>query len=225
MQNSLAVSPLAASLDLGLPLGDLTKAFTEAVAQAEDTGVRVAVLSVTGGGDGPGAAGVHEVNAWERALRRWERLDALTVVIADGPSGGPALEVLSASDLRLAGDGLLLTLPGTAETGFWPGTVLHRLTHRVGARATRRLSLLTDPATPLTAQEAHSLGLVDEVCGPGRCEELLAEVTGRLPARLEPALLRQLVSDAAHTSYEEALGVHLAACDRVLRRATAGSAA
>lgn len=217
MQNSLAVPRLATSLDLGLPVGDLAKALTVMAGQAEDVTARVVVVDLTGGRGAPGPSGVHEVNIWERALRRWERLDAVTVAVAEGACGGPALEVLSASDLRLADHGLQLTLPGTPETGFWPGMVLHRLVHRIGASATRRLSLLTDTTGPLTADQAYALGLVDDVCRSEQIEERLEEVNHRIPARMEPALLRQLVADAAHTSYEEALGVHLAACDRVLR--------
>jgi isomerase DpgB len=40
----------------------------------------------------------------------------------------------------------------------------------------------------------------------------------------ELAIRRQLVLEAATTTFEDALGMHLAACDRALRRAAAGSA-
>ncbi|QNP75099.1 enoyl-CoA hydratase/isomerase family protein [Streptomyces roseirectus] len=215
MQRSPAL--FRADLSLDLPYSDLAKAVVDACERAEDAGARVAALSLGGGRDWPGASEVHEVNTWERALRRWERLPAVTVTVADGACSGPALEVLSASDLRVAGRNLRLGLPGTAATGFWPGTVLHRLTRRIGASATRRLCLFAHPRTPLDAGEACLLGLVDEVVDSGGIQRRLDELARDLPAGLEPALLRQLVDDAAHTSFEEALGVHLAACDRLLR--------
>jgi isomerase DpgB len=37
------------------------------------------------------------------------------------------------------------------------------------------------------------------------------------------AIRRQLVLEAANTAFEDALGVHLAACDRALRRAATGT--
>ncbi|MFJ2818720.1 enoyl-CoA-hydratase DpgB [Streptomyces sp. NPDC087294] len=220
MHDSPAPRRLDVAVDLGLPLADLAKVLTGACEQVEDTAARLVVASVTGCGDRPGApgtTGVHEVNGWERALRRWERLDALTVAVAVGNCAGPALDLLSACDLRVAGPALSLALPGTPSTGFWPGTVLHRLTQRNGGRATRHLCLLADRSRPLTAARALELGLVDEIHGPAELDAHLAELAARLPARMEPALLRQLVADAEHTSFEEALGVHLAACDRVLK--------
>jgi|SRR5882757_1224407 len=49
--------------------------------------------------------------------------------------------------------------------------------------------------------------------------EDLAAAAGLRSGR-EPAIRRQLMYDAATTSFEEALGAHLAACDRMLRQAS-----
>src|SRR3989440_6164513 len=37
----------------------------------------------------PGKVGIHTVNRWERALRRGERLDAVTIAVGEGHCGGP----------------------------------------------------------------------------------------------------------------------------------------
>ncbi len=41
------------------------------------------------------------VSKWERALRRLERLPAVTIAVADGDCGGPALDALLATDYRI----------------------------------------------------------------------------------------------------------------------------
>src|SRR4051794_40714867 len=50
----------------------------------------------------PHDGGIHVVNQWERALRRLERLPALTLAVAVGDCRGLALEVLLTTDYRLA---------------------------------------------------------------------------------------------------------------------------
>jgi isomerase DpgB len=65
-------------------------------------------------------------------------------------------------------------------------------------------------------------------------DELTADVEGALAAVAdragavdggELAIRRQLLRDATTISFEEALGGHLAACDRMLRRSAAQDAA
>jgi isomerase DpgB len=69
------------------------------------------------------------------------------------------------------------------------------------------------------------MGVIDDaaddvtICA-GKAMQLMAAAA----EGAELAIRRQLVLEAANTAYEEALGVHLAACDRALRRAAAGAA-
>jgi isomerase DpgB len=62
------------------------------------------------------------------------------------------------------------------------------------------------------------MGVIDEVTGNAtpaieKAMEVAATARGT-----ELAIRRQLMAEALTTSYEDALGLHLAACDRALRR-------
>ena len=159
----------------------------------------------------PGEVNVAAVNRWERAVRRLERLDVPTVAVATGRCGGPALDVLLATDYRVAGGDLCLCLP-RYRGRVWPGMALHRLANQLGAARARRLVLT---GQDIRAERALSLGLVDEVS-----EDVDTAVTAAaaLLGGLDVSVRRQLVLEAASTSFEDALGTHLAACDRELRR-------
>ena len=171
-------------------------------------------------GSWPGeGVGIHLVNRWERALRRLERLGAVTVAVAEGRCGGPALEALLATDHRLGTSETTIELP-TTNGEFWPGMAVHRLAGQLGLVRARRLVLF---GAALTAAEAVQAGLLDEIvpdpaAGLAAARELSARVTGS-----EHALRRRLLLEAATTGYEEALGAHLAACDRTLRRRQAAA--
>jgi isomerase DpgB len=204
--------------------GDLTARVTEFCERVEDRPDGIAVLhledSAPAAHDWPGPIGVHQVNKWERALRRLERLPAPTVVVAGGDCSGPALEILLAADYRIATADLRLSLPfGTGH--FWPGMAVHRLAQQIGIARARRLVLF---GHPLTGAEGTEIGLFDELVADlaGAADAVANAGTllgGRTGAEL--AVRRGLLLDAATTPFEEALGAHLAACDRELRRRTA----
>ncbi len=193
-------------------------AFCDAV---EDHGAATAAVVRVSGAPGAGwtdGLDVRLVNKWERAVRRLERLAAPTVAVADGDCGGPALDALLATDYRMATASVRLVVPAAAD-GAWPGMALYRLANQAGVTATRRAVLF---GTPIPVAEALGLHLVDEVvddpaAGPARAAELAARYEGN-----GLAIRRQLMLDATTTSFEEALGTHLAACDRVLRRDATG---
>ncbi|ODA70320.1 enoyl-CoA-hydratase DpgB [Streptomyces sp. AVP053U2] len=162
------------------------------------------------------------VSKWERALRRLERLPAPTVAVADGTCGGTALDALLATDYRIATASVRLTVPvGDGET--WPGMAVYRLANQAASGSAVRRAVLF--GAPIDAQAALGLHLVDEVTDD--VADALARTTARTGGvrGSELAIRRQLILDAATTGFEEALGVHLAACDRTLRRAASGTAA
>lgn len=66
--------------------------------------------------------------------------------------------------------------------------------------------------------EALALGLVDELADDHAAAARLTSSTSA-PAGKELAIRRQLLFDATTTSFEQALGAHLAAADRALRGA------
>ncbi|MEV4643227.1 enoyl-CoA-hydratase DpgB [Actinoplanes sp. NPDC049548] len=186
--------------------------------RAEDgykAGVFVAYVS---GAPLPGwtaALDVGLLTKWERAVRRLERLGLTTVAVAAGDCGGTALDVLLATDFRIAVPGVRLVPPIEGEA-TWPGMSLFRLARQGGLSAgLRRAALLGTPV------EAATAGLVDVVAEEP--DSVLAEVAAAAAAFTgkELAIRRQLLLDAVQYSFEEALGAHLAACDRALRRGAA----
>lgn len=189
---------------------------------AEDGGARgPVVLELTGTPADDWADGVTVglISKWERALRRLERLPAVTVAVADGACGGQALDALLATDLRVATRSLRLRLPAV-DGATWPGMALYRLGQQTpGSAAIRRAALF---GTPLDAAEALALHLVDEVADDAAGAVAAAAGLAAGTSGPEVAIRRQLLLDARTVPFEEALGAHLAACDRTLRRGAAG---
>lgn len=158
------------------------------------------------------------VRRWERGLRRMERLPAATIAVASGECGGHALEALLATDYRIATASVRLLVSVRARV-TWPGMALHRLVQQAGAAAVRRTVLF---GVPIEAGEALAMSLVDELTDDtASALTAAARMAGVFPGA-ELAIRRQLMLDAQTASFEDALGVHLAACDRVLRRVSAG---
>jgi len=154
------------------------------------------------------------VSKWERVVRRFERLGRLTVALASGDCAGTALDLLLTADVRIVAPGtrLLLSLAGGAT---WPGMTVYRLTQQAGAAGIRRAVLL---GAPIEADRALALNLVDEVSeDPATTLADLAEAAGAVDGA-ELRIRRQLIFEAGSTTFEDALGAHLAAADRALRR-------
>ena len=155
------------------------------------------------------------VSKWERGLRRLERLPAVTIAVADADCGGIALDALLATDYRIMTASAKLVVPVVAGA-TWPGMALYRLARQTaGAAPARRAGLF---GAPIAAGVAQSIGVIDEVADDTtvaieKAMEMAAAVEGA-----ELAIRRQLMLEAPTATFEDALGVHLAACDRSLRR-------
>ncbi|MFD4504147.1 enoyl-CoA-hydratase DpgB [Streptomyces sp. NPDC058457] len=214
--------PLAA-LDMTRPPVELTAALNALCDEAEsDRHATTFVLRLSAAlapAAWPGDVTVSAVNRWERAVRRLEMLDTTTVVIAEGHCAGPAVELLLAADVCVGVQGLSLALP-VNDGYFWPSMALYRLVRRLGTHRTRQL-LLWDTDLPL--DRALELGLIDRGAGNAAEAEAIARALSGHLADRETALRRQLIAEAATAEYDEALGIHLAACDRELRRLRAGT--
>jgi isomerase DpgB len=159
------------------------------------------------------------VSKWERGLRRLERLPTATIGVATGDCGGSALDALLATDYRIAAASARLLMP--VEAGAtWPGMALYRLSHQTDITTIRKAVLF---GVPIEAREALAARLVDELTDdPASALAAAAEFTGTFSGA-ELAIRRQLMLDAVTVSFEDALGRHLAACDRTLRRVSAGA--
>jgi isomerase DpgB len=176
----------------------------------------LAVIHVSGVPDASWARdlSVGLVSRWERVLRRLERAPLATVAIASGDCSGTALDVLLTVDVRIAVRGTRL-VPVAYDDATWPGMVLYRLARHAYVGPARRAALF---GTPLDAVTAAQAGLVDEVVDdPDAALDAVVALTAGVAGE-ELAIRRQLLLDAGHTRFEDALGSHLAACDRALRR-------
>jgi isomerase DpgB len=184
--------------------------------QAEDrAGSGLVVVQVSGAPAEGWTSGldVMQVSKWERMLRRLERLPRATVAVATGDCGGAALDAFLTCDVRVVTPGTRLLVPGDG-TATWPGMSGYRLVQLAGAVRVRRALLF---GLPIEAAEALAIGLADELADDPA--DALAAAAGlvRGLAGKEVAIRRQLLFDASTTSFEDALGTHLAACDRLLR--------
>lgn len=213
----------AIAIDGTEPLSPATVHAVEAVCDRVGERGSAGVLSaeVSGAPTGSWTAGAHLdlVTRWERAVRRFERLGIATVALLSGDVGGAALDVLLATDVRVASPDtrLHLQVDGAAT---WPGMAAYRLVQQAGVAPVRPTVLF---GYPIEVAEAAALGLVHEVTDdPSGALARLAWAAAELSGR-ELAIRRRLMDDDAVTSFEEALGAHLAACDRMLRQAASGA--
>jgi isomerase DpgB len=169
----------------------------------------------------PGDLRVALVSKWERGLRRLERLPAVTIAVADGDCGGPALDALLVADYRIMHAGARLMMPAMAGA-TWPGMALYRLARQAAGAALARRAVLF--GTPIGAAEAQAMGIIDDVADDvGLTLDKAMEAASAVPGA-ELAIRRQLIQEAMTTTFEDALGTHLAACDRALRSAATGAA-
>ncbi|MET8295788.1 MULTISPECIES: enoyl-CoA-hydratase DpgB [unclassified Streptomyces] len=201
-------------------LAELTAALAGICDQAESRkGEHVIVVLRLAGSDTesrawPGPADIQEVNRWERAVRRLERLPAMNIAVGRGACGGPALDLLLAADFRIAAPDLLLRLP-VNDGHFWPGMALYRLVQHLGLSRARQIVLWGGDIPVTRAQE---LGLIDQVADDISAAVHTATALMGRTCDQELAVRRRLLLEAASADYDDALGVHLAACDRELRR-------
>jgi isomerase DpgB len=210
-------------IDGSLPLSaEAVAALADACDRAEDRGDHGRlIVYVSGAPREPGLddVSIALVSRWERGLRRLERLPVATVAVAAGDCGGLALDALLATDYRIAARSLRLLVP-VASRSIWPGMALYRLSQQAGSAAIRRAVLF---GTPIEAVDAMALRLVDELTDDMPAALAVADALTCPFSGTELSIRRQLMLDAASVSFEDAIGVHLAACDRTLRRASAGA--
>jgi|GEM_PF-1095827 len=226
LSEAAMVRRVALHIDGSAPLSDaLLQVLRGACDEVEDGG-SPAVLYLRIGGDSgsgmaawPGDVGVDKVHRWEQVLRRLDRLDGVSVVVASQACGGAALDLLMAADYRIVSSDFKLESLCSAGAS-WPGMAVHRMANRHGAAATRRIFMF---AGELAAAQALQLGLVDEVADDPAyaADALVATLRGRDLSAL--AARRLLIAESVGRVYEESIGAHLAACDVELRRRQAAA--
>ncbi|PXX60922.1 isomerase DpgB [Nocardia tenerifensis] len=215
------VTDISAITGLSPGLSSAVAAVAVAAEDASATPGACVVLRITGAPVGhrfawPGRVTVGEVSKWEGALRRLEQVPAPIVALVDGDAYGPAAELLLVADYRIMRAGTTFSFASTAS-GVWPAMAVYRLAAQAGLGRARELAV---QGRALTAELAHGCGLVDAVAQPGAEADALATGLAMFESAVgsEIAIRRRLVHDAATSRFEDALGAHLAASDRTLRR-------
>jgi isomerase DpgB len=191
---------------------ELTKALTKIV-NGTGEGAPL-VLNLDGRADEepwPGPVESAEVNRWERVLRQLESVPVPTIAVLGGVCRGAALEIALACDFRVAAPGT--TLRFDPQPSVWPSMALFRVVRIAGLQPARRLALWRGA---LAGPQALEAGLIDVVSEPadGALQAMVAEIGEVADARVT----RQLLHEAVFTGFDDALGAHLAASDRHLRR-------
>jgi isomerase DpgB len=162
----------------------------------------------------PGRVDIQEINRWERAVRRFERLAAVIIAVASGTVSGPALDLLLATDYRIAAEDFWLQIP-VNDSQVWPGMAIYRLVNQLGLARSRQL-LVGDHE--INARKALDIGLIDEINNSTLDAERSAVLKLAPMSSVDFSIRRQLLLEASTTTFEDARGTYLAACDRELRR-------
>ena len=156
---------------------------------------------------------VYQVNRWERALRRIEKLNVVTVAVIEADIGGLAMALMLTTDYRISIPQGSMNLLNRHKK-VMPGMSLHRLANLVGVAKARKLVLFGES---LCFERAMSMDLID--CFSDQPNKKLFEfISGLCKDTIDDiAIRRRLLLECLSQSYEEALGAHLAASDRALR--------
>lgn len=155
-------------------------------------------------GESPEAFGRHWVRDGHAAFDALARLAQPVIAVLDGHVLGGGLEIAACADYRIAERHIRI---GQPETGLgiipgWSGT--QRAVRRFGAQTVRRMALFGET---FPAEEALSLGLVDQVVDTGiamaAAEEAAARVLKRAPRATE--LTKMLINTAEGEERERAV--------------------
>lgn len=125
-----------------------------------------------------------------------------------------ALDLLLAADYRVRDADVRLLLP-INDGHFWPGVALCGLLQQVGFARARQIVMW---GKDITADHAAAIELVDRISDD--LDDATEEATilfGRI-SHTELAIRRQPLSEAVTSTFDDALGAHLSACDREPRR-------
>lgn len=203
-------------------IGALTRQqLGEAIKQAErDDAVRVVVLTGTGrafcsgadvtemvGGGGmrtPEDVGNVLRNEYMPMLTRLRTMPKPTIAAMNGPAAGIGASYALACDIRIATPEAYL-LEAFINIGLAPDGGVSWLLPRLAGTAVAYEMFFT--GKPLSAVDAHRLGIINRLVPAERLEEEVRELAGQLAKQPRQALAaaKRAVNHALESSYEEAL--------------------
>jgi enoyl-CoA hydratase/carnithine racemase len=143
----------------------------------------------------------------ERAFRKLELLDAISIAAIHGYCLGGGVQLAIACDIRVCRADAVLGLPAVNE-GLFPGLAPFRLPRLVGLGTAARLILAGEN---IQADEALRLHLVDYVLPAEQFEPGLERLTRTYLAAPRAAVVgsKQLLREAFRGTWEEAYGLSL----------------
>ena len=201
---------------LGALSGEMVGALRAYVAElAEDTSVRVLVLTGTGRGFVAGAdvneyEGVDQAtfDAYQRLSRQTfdalERLPMPAIAAVNGYAFGGGFEIALCCDLIVASTAARFALP-EVSLGLLPGGGgTQRLSRAIGKRATKEIVMT---GRHVSAEEAQSFGLVARLTGPEGLMESVLELADTLADQAPLAVreAKRLIDDGAEAALPAAL--------------------
>jgi isomerase DpgB len=162
----------------------------------------------------PAHPGIDLFTQWERVVRRLERTPAITIAVCEGVCGWFESGLLLATDHRIAGPDLRLSFRDGSRNVV-PTMGLFRLAVQIGIARSRPYVYF---GAEMTAQAARDLGIVDVIA-----EDLNTALQSFIDSASacnadDLAIRRRLLSEASYRSFEDALGTHLAARERMVRK-------
>jgi len=203
--------------DRGNPINQPSvDALAAAVRRARADDAHVVVLSAAGpgfsvGGDVSAFAAAEDVELMiddlaetlHRVVSDLHRMNAIVVSVVHGMAAGAGVPLAAAADVVLAGESARFTLAYT-KIGLSPDGGSSLLTASIGLHRALHLALL-NPI--LTAAQAHSMGLVTQVCPDDELESSVEQTVRllRSGSRTAQVAAKRLLRDTATPAAEAAL--------------------
>ncbi|MEW6299919.1 MAG: enoyl-CoA hydratase/isomerase family protein [Thermodesulfobacteriota bacterium] len=122
-----------------------------------------------------------------RIMQEWERLDQITIAAVNGFAVGGGVSLAMACDFRIAAAGARIWIPEVRLGVPYMWGSISRLINLVGMAKAKELVMTCDE---LTAEEALTLGLVNQVVPPERLHEAALAFARKLLNKPPMALRR-----------------------------------
>ena len=173
---------------------------------AENDGLTAGVLTGAGGGFSAGMdlkafATEGPPASFGKFLRAGSQKPLIAAVEGFALAGG--LEIALTCDLIVAAKGVKLGIPEVNKGLFAAGGGLFRLPSRVGYGRAMEMALTSDP---ITAEEAHEMGLVCRLAEKGKAADVALELAERIAknAPLAVAASKQIIRETVGMTEDEA---------------------
>jgi enoyl-CoA hydratase/carnithine racemase len=199
----------------------------EAVARSIEADEDVRIVTITGAGRAfctgidlkdlsTGKIDDSYFELWDRALRRFETMDALVLCLIHGYALGGGLQLALAADIRVCTPGAKLGLPAIKE-GLIPGLGTLRLARYIGLGRAKRLIISGDM---IDGAEGERIGLVDHLVDEDKAEAAFEDIVARYEAVNSEGCRysKRLLADCFERGFEDFFAAYM----DLQKKATAG---